>query len=118
LVDSNSAKPCCSAETAQRILSPVSYDRGFHFFLPNGAYTGETAVTLCHFLRDLEHEDIQSVRFHLYRADFQKWIRGTLGDEELAQRIDRVDPKLPEETMRKQLVDVVQKRISELQSIT
>jgi hypothetical protein len=110
-------KNCCSAEEAQRILSPVPYDKGFHFFMPKGYYTGETAVSLCHFLRDLEHEDMESIQFHLERGDFQKWIRDTLGDDELAQRIDKVSLKLSEEKLRKQLVDVVQKRISELQLI-
>lgn len=103
---------------AQKILSPVPYDRGFHFFMPSGVYTGETAVSLCHFLRDMEHEDIESIRFHLSRADFQKWIRGTLGDEELAQKIDQINPKLPEQALRKQIADEVQKRISQLQLIT
>jgi hypothetical protein len=117
LVGSNSDESCCSAEVAQKILSPVSYDKGFHFFMPSGVYTGETAVSLCHFLRDMEHEDIESIKFHFDRGDFQKWIKGTLGDEELARRIDKIDPRLSEEALRKQLADVVQKRISELQLI-
>jgi uncharacterized protein DUF5752 len=105
----------CNAETAQKILSPVPYAQGFHFFMPDGHYTGETAMSLCSFLRDLGSIDLQSIRFHFERGDFQKWIRTTIRDEELAQRIDKLDKKLPEEPLQQQLTDIVQKRISELQ---
>jgi hypothetical protein len=93
----------------------VPYSQGFHFFLPDGHYTGETALSLCSFLRDLGSIDLQSIRFHFERADFQKWIRTIIGDEELAHRMDKLDKKLPEETLQQQLTDIVQKRISELQ---
>jgi hypothetical protein len=104
-----------NSETAQKILHPVPYDHGFHFFMPDGHYTGETAVSLCSFLRDLGSVDTESLRFHFLRDDFQKWIRTTIGDEELAQRIDKLDKKLSVENLQQHLADIVQKRISELQ---
>jgi hypothetical protein len=106
-----------SAEMAQKILSPVPYEQGFHFFMPDGHYTGETAMSLCNLLRDLARMDTQSIRFHFERGDFQKWLRATIGDEELAQRIDNLNKKIPEETIRQRLTDMVQKRISDLQLI-
>ena len=107
----------CNEETAQKILSPVPYARGFHFFMPDGHYTGETATSLCSFLRDLGSVDVESIKFHFDRTDFQKWIRTTIGDEELAHRIDKMNIHLPEKTLHQQLTDLVQKRISELQII-
>ena len=104
-------------EKAQKILSPVPYEQGFHFFAPDGHYSGETATSLCSFLSDLKHLDIQSIRFHFERGDFQKWLRTTIGDEELAQRIDNLDKKMPDKQIRQQLSETVQKRISELQLI-
>ncbi len=106
-----------SVEKAQKILSPVPYERGFHFFAPDGHYSGETATSLCSFLSDLKHLDIQSIRFHFERRDFQKWLRTTIGDEELAQKIDEIDKTTPDEPLRQQLSETVQKRISELQLI-
>ena len=106
-----------SIEKAQKILSPVTYDRGFHFFAPDGHYSGETATSFCSFLSDLKHLDIQSIRFHFERRDFQKWLRTTIGDEELAQKIDEIDKTTPDEPLRRQLSEMVQKRISELQLI-
>jgi hypothetical protein len=89
--------------------------KGFHFFMPDGHYTGETATSLCSFLRDLGSVDAESIMFHFGRADFQKWIRTTIGDEELAQRIDKLDKNLSVESLQKQFAAIVQKRISELQ---
>ena len=109
------AQNSCSPEAAQKILRTVPYDRGFHFFMPDGCYTGETALSLCSFLRDMGSIDIESIKFHFDRGDFQKWLRNTIGDEELAQTIDKLD-KIPEENLREKLADIVQKRISELQS--
>jgi hypothetical protein len=106
-----------SAEAAQKILSPVPYEQGFHFFMPDGHYAGETATSLCTLLRDFDRIDTQSIRFHFERGDFQKWFLTTIGDKDLAQRIDNLDRKVPEETLRQQLIKIVQKRISELQLI-
>jgi len=38
------AQNSCSAEAAQKILRQVPYAQGFHFFMPDGHYTGETAL--------------------------------------------------------------------------
>jgi hypothetical protein len=105
----------CSAEAAQKILNSVPYDQGFHFFMPDGHYSGETAMSLCSFLRDLGSVDVQSIKFHFDRGDFQKWLRNTIGDEELARTIDELYKESPEENLQNKLLDVVQRRISELQ---
>ena len=109
------AQNSCKEKATQKILSPVPYAQGFHFFMPDGHYSGETAVSLCLFLRDLGSVDLQSIKFHFDRGDFQKWLRNTVGDEELAGIIDKLDKKIPEENLGKKLTEIVQKRISELQ---
>lgn len=85
--------------------------------MPNGHYTGETANVPLHFpKRPGKHRcGIDQVPFRA--LDFQKWIRTTIGDEELAHKIDQLDKRLPEETLQQHLTDIVQKRISELQLI-
>ena len=108
------AQNSCNAESAQKILRPVPYAQGFHFFMPDGHYTGETALSLCSFLRDMGSIDTQSIKFHFDRGDFQKWLRTTVGDEELARIIDKLDKKIPEESLHEKLAGIVQKRISEL----
>ena len=83
--------------------------------MPEGHYTGETAMSLCSFLRDLGSVDVQSIKFHFERGDFQKWLKNSVGDDELAGIIDKLDKKIPEEKLGEKLAETVQKRISELQ---
>ena len=109
------AQNCGSAEAAQKILSSVPYAQGFHFFMPDGHYSGETAKSLCSFLRDMGSVDLESIKFHFDRGDFQKWFRTTVGDEELARTFDKLDKTIPEDDLPEKLADIVQKRISELQ---
>ena len=109
------AQNSCNAEVAQKIFRQVPYAQGFHFFMRDGHYSGETAMSLCSFLRDLGSVDVQSIKFHFDRGDFQKWLRNTVGDEELARTIEELDKESPEENLQNKLVDVVQRRISELQ---
>ena len=109
------AKNNVSEEAAQKILSSVPYDQGFHFFMRDGHYSGETAMSLCSFLRDMGRVDIQSIKFHFDRGDFQKWLRNTIGDEELARMVDKIDKEIPEGKSFRKVGEMVQKRISELQ---
>ena len=83
--------------------------------MPDGCYTGETATSIRSFLRDVESIDTESIKFHFDRGDFQKWLRNTIGDEDLARTIDKLD-KITEENLKEKLADIVQKRISELPS--
>ncbi len=83
--------------------------------MPDGHYTGETALSLRSFLRDMGSVDTQSIKFHFDRGDFQKLLRTTIGDEKLARIIDKLDKKIPEESLLEKLTNVVQKRISELE---
>ncbi len=108
--------PNTNKETTGNLLRAVPYENGFHFFCTDGHYTGETAVSISTFTRDLERQDIESIRFHFERGDFQKWLKTTIGDEELAQKIDNLPKKVTDEALRKQLVATLQKRLSELQS--
>ena len=94
----------------------MTYENGFHFFMPDGHYTGETALSLCSFLKDITHVDRESISFHLKRGDFQKWIRGTLGDNELAAEIAELE-KFPDVDLKVALSEIIQRRISQLQLI-
>jgi len=97
------------------MLRTVLYAQGFHFFMPDGHYTSKTEMSLHSFLIDMKSIDTQSIKFHFDRGDFQKWLRTTIGDEDLALIIGKLDEKIPEENLGEKLADIVQKRISELQ---
>ena len=97
------------------LLRSVPYETGFHFFIEHGKYTGITACSIVEFAEKIEIVPIKSVLFHFQRQDFQKWLRNTIGDEELAKRIDRIEAWSSDENLRKELFKRLHNRITELQ---
>jgi hypothetical protein len=97
-----------------KILSTVPHDKRFHFFADLGRNTGETATSLETFAQKLESINVDSVKFHFQRKDFQNWIKTTVGDDVLAERINHINGQLPVEDLRNELVKTVQKRIFQL----
>ena len=97
------------------LLSTVPYEKGFHFFTELGKYTGITASSTVEFAEKLQIVPIKSVTFHFQRQDFQKWLRNTVGDEELAKRIDQIKAWSSHENLREELLKTVHTRIAELQ---
>jgi Family of unknown function (DUF5752) len=95
-------------------LKSVPFENGFHFFTEVGKYTGITASSTVEFAEKLQIIPIESVMFHFQRQDFQKWFKNTVGDEELAKRIDRIEAWSSDENLRKELFKTVHNRITEL----
>lgn len=96
------------------ILRTVSYEKAFHFHTLPGQFTGITATSLEDFEKKLQEVNVHSIVFHFLRKDFQKWIKDTLGDDELAERINQIDTALPDEKIRKEIIAIVQTRLAEL----
>ena len=97
------------------LLKTVPFENGFHFFTELGKYTGITAIGTVEFAEKLQMIPVQSVAFHFQRQDFQRWFKITVGDEELAQRIDQINLWThDDENLRKKLSETVQNRITEL----
>lgn len=103
-------------EKRKNLLSSVHFDNGFHFFIEVGKYTGVTANGTVEFAEKIQIIPIQSVMFHFCRQDFQKWFKTTIGDEELAKRIDEI-AGLEDEKLRREIFITVQKRIAQLNGI-
>jgi len=96
------------------ILRTVPYEKGFHFYTAPGKFANETATSLESFEKKLQTVPADSLNFHLQRGDFQKWVKITLCDEELAKRLNSVSLTLLSENLRKELLAIVQTRITEL----
>ncbi len=99
----------------QNLLRTVPFENGFHFFTEIGKYTGITARSTVELAEKLQAIPIQSVTFHFQRKDFQKWLKNTIGDEELSIRIDQIMTQPSDEYLRKNLFKTVHYRITELQ---
>ena len=109
-------KTAIAKSAAEKILAPVPYPDGFHFFTSIGVYTGETAISLEHFTREIQTIPLESIEFHTKRGDFQKWIASVLGDNELAEEIGCIEEDLSGEPLRKRLLTVLNARISSLKT--
>lgn len=96
------------------ILRTVPHEKGFHFYTTPGNYTGITATSLHDFDKKIQVVPAESINFHLQRGDFQKWIKDTIGDTELAKRISLIESTLTTEDLRKELLAIVQTRMTAL----
>ena len=105
-----------SMVTARAFLASVPYDHGFHFFTDIGRYTGETAVNLEVFAKEVEVAPIESIDFHFKRGDFQKWIADTIKDSELAREIEQIEKTLSGEPLRQRLIMLINDRVKELKN--
>lgn len=103
------------AENA-RILADVKPENAFIFSTGEGSFTGRSAQNLSGLCEELKTVDLRSVEFHLYRKDFENWIR-FLGDAALASQIAKIgDAPFDGERTRARLVDAIGKRIAHLLS--
>lgn len=101
-----------------KILGKVSADKEFRFSTGEGASTGITAASLSDFAAKLTAIDAKSVLFHYPRGDFQRWIDGSLGDTELANRMCMVPTGLSGENLRTQLLKMIETRLGELKRLS
>jgi hypothetical protein len=62
----------------------------------------------------LDGVDASSILFHYPRGDFQAWIRDTVGDRVLADKMCFIQQGISGEKLRQELLKMVQTRISEL----
>ncbi|MEM3608439.1 MAG: DUF5752 family protein, partial [Candidatus Bathyarchaeia archaeon] len=101
-------------DLAARLLGPLSQDKAFHFYLGIDKPTGIYASSLLEFSQRLIEIDPESVSFHVKRGDFRNWLSETVGDEELASRIERLkDLALPSEELRSKVYNEVRARCEE-----
>jgi hypothetical protein len=105
----------------QKILGNIVFDKAFFFFEDIGKPTGDFAISLSDFCSKINSINPKSLAFHLKRGDFENWIRETIGDNELAQRIKKLKADKTtwknEVALRAKLRIAVRDRISELQDL-
>ncbi len=94
-------------------IQTVDYEKGFHFFNGSGNYEGETATSLVTFQFILESINIDSIKYHMGRGDFQKWIREVLCDDALAKKIDDINLNIPDQELRSELINSVKESLKE-----
>ena len=101
---------------ASKILSAVPQENAFRFCTAEGVYTKISAISLEDFAHKLAGINEKSILFHYPRGDFQAWIRDSLGDRELADKMCFIQRDISGEQLRQELLKIVQTRISELKT--
>jgi hypothetical protein len=95
----------------------VPFESGFRFFKAIGSYTGITAISLDEFSAKLRIVPAESVQFHFERHDFQKWIKDTIKDLELAEKINGVIHGQSPENLREEILIIIQERLALLRKL-
>ena len=103
-------KPTIVKSSIVKPLRTVPFESGFHFYTAVGNYTGITATNLSEFAAKLKTIPMESVTFHFQRNDFQKWIKYTIKDSEIAERINRAKGAQSTEDLRKEILRILETR--------
>jgi hypothetical protein len=103
--------------TINKIMRTVPKNEGMQFLKGPGEPTGKTATSLTDLAAKLASVDIRSVNYHFKRSEFEKWIRDSFDDQELARRFNRVNKETHGEKLREQLVMLIKNRIDELKAM-
>ena len=111
-------KPTIDKATVTRILRTVPKNEGLELYKAPGEATGKTVTSLNDLYEKLKQVDIRAVNFHFKRREFEKWIRSTLGDEELARRFSRLKREEHGEKLRSQMLVLIKTRMDELKTVS
>ena len=110
--------PRLDRNQVSNILSPLPLEKAFHFYEGLNRYVGVHADSLDDFCRKILTIDLESIRFHLLRKDFESWFKH-LGDMELAKKVSLIREKeLFGDALRKELYDAVKSRRDELVNLS
>ena len=74
-------------KTILQASTPVPKDVAFHFYTAIGQPTGFSAESLKDFYEIVKRIAAESLEFHLYREDFENWIKTVFTDAALADDI-------------------------------
>jgi len=105
-----------SQSEVEKILRAVPRDEAFYFYEEVGKPVGYVATSLVDFRDKINTVRWSSLVFHLRRKDFENWIKGIIGDSELAKRISNIASDSFD--LKTKLYATVNKLIKELKEIS
>ena len=95
-------------KAALKAFTPVPKDTGFHFYYGIDQPSDFTAESLEQFYRLIKQISAESLEFHLYRGDFENWLKEGCKEPELASAFERTKAAdLKGEELRKELLKVL-----------
>jgi len=109
-----------SQRQTKTILKDLPVETSFHFYEEVGKPTGQVATSLLDFcgkLASAQSLQLQaSLVFHMKRGDFATWIKQSLGDNELADMIGKINAN--DQNLAEKLHQTVDNRIKQLREAT
>jgi hypothetical protein len=85
----------------------------FHFYNGIGQPTGLSAASIKNFYELIKKVDASSLEFHLYRGDFENWLRTAVNDARFADELaDMKKSELKGENLRKEIAKAAESRYS------
>ncbi len=98
-------------KTILKAIKPVPKYAAFHFYVGFGQPTGFSAESLKDFYEIIKRVPAKSLDFHLYRGDFENWIKTALHDSVLADEIANLKVELLKgEELRPEILKAIAQR--------
>jgi predicted transcriptional regulator len=98
-------------KTILKAITPVPKDSAFHFYVGFGQPTGFSAESLKDFYEIVKRVAAEALDFHLYRGDFENWIKNALKDAVLADELANLKTTvLKGEELRQEILKAIAKR--------
>jgi hypothetical protein len=101
-------------DKAIRTLRTLNNEEAFYFYENINKPTGQSARSLNEFLEKVKSVKLESLVFHLERNDFKNWIKNTLEDPKLAQKIEML-PIEHKDQLRTKICATVKAHLKELE---
>jgi len=91
-----------------KAIAPLPKEAAFHFYTGIGQPTGFSAESLKELYEIIKRVAIGSVEFHLYRGDFENWIKAVFKDEALADELASLkSADVKGEELRQEVIAVI-----------
>ena len=100
------------------LRAPLPKPKQFYFHLNGSTQKVKPAASLWEFSEVLPQLPVDTIRYHLGNEDFERWLKDTVHDRELAKRIRKLARRdMPGEKLKEKLSKVVKTRFMELEQL-
>ena len=91
-----------------KAIAPLPKETAFHFYTDIGQPTGFSAESLKELYEIIKRVAVGSVEFHLYRGDFENWIKAVFKDAALADELASLkSANVKGEDLRKEIITAI-----------
>jgi DNA-binding Lrp family transcriptional regulator len=95
-------------KAALKAIALLPKEEAFHFYTDIGQPTGFSAESLKELYEIIKRVAVASVEFHLYRGDFENWIKAVFKDEALAEELASLkSADVKGEELRQKVITVI-----------